>query len=95
MANPDLDIRYMLPDLLIEQSGVFSDDGYDYVGDVPYLVLFLKADDAGKAIETILAVLETENLSGNDLRHGVVVAVDRGHGYEIAYPSEFSGPFPV
>ena len=34
LINPDLDIRYALPDLLVERSGgVLSDDGYDYVGE--------------------------------------------------------------
>jgi hypothetical protein len=34
LANPDLDIRYVLPNLLKERSGgIISDDGYDYVGD--------------------------------------------------------------
>jgi hypothetical protein len=34
LSNPDLDIRYALPDLLVERSsGRLTDDGYDYPGD--------------------------------------------------------------
>lgn len=44
LANPDLDIRYLLPDLLAQQSGgQIQDDGYDYVGSIPFLVVFLRA----------------------------------------------------
>ena len=40
LDNPDTDLRYALPDLIQEAScGEVKDDGYDYVGDVPYLLL--------------------------------------------------------
>ena len=34
LENSDLDIRYALPDLLVERpGGALADGGYDYVGD--------------------------------------------------------------
>ncbi|HSZ58350.1 MAG TPA: hypothetical protein VK797_21980 [Tepidisphaeraceae bacterium] len=36
LDNPDLDIRYVLPDLLLSRAGgLLSDGGYDYAEDGP------------------------------------------------------------
>jgi hypothetical protein len=96
LVNPDLDIRYALPDLLIEQSGgVLSDDGYDYVGDAPYLLVFLKTSNIEKRIAYVLNMIETCQVLDNDLKGSIVVALDEGQGYEIIYPAGFQGTFPV
>lgn len=96
LANPDLDIRYVLPDLLAERcGGILSDDGYDYVGESPYLLMFLKATDVEKAVGCIVEVIETCRVLDNDLRGSIVVAVDLGQGYQIIYPADFREPFPV
>jgi hypothetical protein len=72
---------------LAEQSGgVISDDGYDYVGDPPLLVVFLKASKLKPALACVLGVVENTRVRGNDLRRGVVVAVEREGGHEVVYP---------
>ena len=54
LTNPDADLRYVLPDLLVERSsGNFIDDGYDYLGHEPYLVLFLKTIDLQAALNCV------------------------------------------
>jgi hypothetical protein len=94
MANPDLDIRYVLPDLLSERSaGVISDDGYDYVGDRPYLVLFLHATALEPAVVCVRDVIENVRVLDNDLRPGVVAAVEHEGRHEVIYPAGFEGPF--
>jgi hypothetical protein len=94
LDNPDADIRYRLPDLLAERSGgVISDDGYDYVGDEPLLVLFLKASKLKPALACVLDVIQNVRVLGNDLRRAVVVAVRRRGGHDVAYPPDFAGPF--
>jgi hypothetical protein len=94
MANPDLDIRYVLPDLLSERSaGVISDDGYDYVGDRPYLVLFLQATALEPAVVCVRDVIENVRVLDNDLRPGVVAAVEHEGRHEVIYPPGFAGPF--
>lgn len=96
LENPDLDIRYTLPDLLAEKSGgTLMDDGYDYVGDRPYLLIFLKTAQAETGTACVLDLIETGHVLGNDLRPAVVVAVDQGQGYEVVYPAGFRGAFPV
>ena len=96
LANPDLDIRYVLPDLLEARSGgVISDDGYDYVGDVPYLVLFLQTQDVAGALRVIDSVIKKEEILGNRLAEGVVVGWKDEGRYTITYPADFAGEFPT
>jgi hypothetical protein len=94
LDNSDADIRYQLPDLFVERSaGVISDDGYDYVGDGPFLVLFLKASDLKPALACVLDVVQNVRVLDNDLRPAAVVAVERDDGHEVVYPADFAGPF--
>ncbi len=68
LHNPDTDIRYVLPDLLADRSaGVIRDDGYDYVGEAPWLVLFLKASELEAALACVLDVVENVRVLDNDL----------------------------
>jgi hypothetical protein len=94
LDNPDADIRYRLPDLLAERSeGVITNDGYDYVGDGPLIVLFLKASEVNAAVACILEVVQNVRVLGNDLRRTAVVAIEREDGHEVIYPPGFVGPF--
>jgi hypothetical protein len=94
LDNPDLDIRYLLPDLLAERSGgVIADAGYDYVGDHPLLLVFLKAASHRPALACILDVVENVRVLNNDLRRGTAVAVEREGGHKDVYPPDFEGPF--
>ncbi len=96
LSNPDLDIRYALPDLLVERSdGQLSDDGYDYVGEgsQPRLQLYLHADDAVAAIPIVIEVLKTERVLESDLSE-VPVAVEDGEEFRVVHPPGFDGAFP-
>src|SRR5262245_26361376 len=94
LDNPDADIRYMLPDLLAERSvGIIADDGYDYVGDAPLLVVFLKVSELKRALACVLNVVENVRLLDNDLRPAAVVTVEREGRHEVVYPPDFTGPF--
>lgn len=94
LDNPDADIRYRLPDLLAERSaGVICDDGYDYVGPQPMMVVFLKVSRLKPVLECIVDVIENVPVAGCLLRPGAVVAVERKAGWEVVYPQGFAGPF--
>jgi hypothetical protein len=94
LDNPDADIRYRLPDLLAQRSaGLISDDGYDYVGEQPFLVLFLKAAKLKQALASVVDVVENVRVLDNDLRPAAVVAVERKGKYEVVYPPGFKEPF--
>lgn len=94
LDNPDADIRYRLPDLLAERSaGAISDQGYDYVGPQPLMVVFLKASRLKLALTCVLDVIENVPVAGCLLRPGAVIAVERKTGWEVVYPPGFTGPF--
>ena len=94
LDNPDADIRYRLPDLLTERSsGVIRDDGYDYVGPQPLMIVFLQASQLEPALACVVDVVENVPVVGCLLRSGAVVAVEREAGWEVVYPPGFAGPF--
>jgi len=96
LSNPDLDIRYVLPDVLTDRSrGVIRDDGYDYASDKIALLIFLKTDHLNKALSCIIDVVENVQLLGNILRTAAVIAVQREAGFEVIYPADFQGPFVI
>jgi hypothetical protein len=99
LANPDLDIRYVLPDLLVAKSaGRLIDDGYDYVetpGDGPgnsFMLLFLRTEDVSAALPGVIATLQSERVLGNDLS-AVPVAVEDDQGFRVVHPEHFAGEF--
>lgn len=72
LVNPDLDLRYAVPDLLSAQSnGNIHDNGYDYEDQEnnsdPLLAIFLKVSDLSSAIATISHVVQHELVLGNKL----------------------------
>ena len=96
LLNPDADIRYTLPDLLIERCrGIISDGGYDYVGDSNDLVIFLNVSDLKKAMACIDDVFSNILVLGNDLRNGAVVAIERDGKYEVVFPPNSEEDFQL
>jgi hypothetical protein len=99
LDNPDLDIRYRLPDLIAERShGLVSRDGYDYAREdrepgTRALVLFLWTKELKPALDCVLSVIENERVLGNDLRKGTTVAVATLQGNRVIYPRNYQGRF--
>jgi len=94
LPNPDTDIRYALPDLLVARSsGAIADEGYDYVGEDAHLVLFLSAADTTKALAVVREVIAGEDVLGNKLSEAAVVALKESSGYRVVYPLDFKGVF--
>lgn len=104
LGNPDLDIRYVLPELIVERSdGRLTDEGYDYADDAnaggggsaaPCLLLFLGAADADAdaALPVVLEILKSERVLENDLS-SVAVAVEDSDGFRVVHPPGFGGDF--
>jgi hypothetical protein len=94
LDHPDADIRYILPDLLVQRSADrLSDDGYDYVGQGNFLHLFLETDDPERDVPGIVEVLTSERLLGNDLSK-VPIAIRDGDSFRVVHPPSFAGDFP-
>ena len=86
MENPDLDIRYTLPDRIEEWSqGAVQDNGYDYVGEEGHiLAVWLKTEDAEGWWPKILGLLKTERFEDNDLSRSAQVLVSEKPNAELA-----------
>ena len=67
MQNPDLDIRYILPDRIDEYTnGRASDNGYDYISD-DELAVWLSTEDAERDVKDVIELIKTEKFLDNDL----------------------------
>ena len=85
MENPDLDIRYTMPDRIEEWSeGAVTDDGYDYVDeDGHILAVWLETEDAEAWWPKIVELLKEEQFEGNDLSKSAQVLIADEAGAEI------------
>jgi len=97
LPNPDLDLRYLIPDLLKERSQeTIKDDGYDYgPNDSSNLYLFLTTDNPEKAVTCITEVVERETVLDNRLADHVVVAIREGESFKVVYPESYDGTFVI
>ena len=87
LANPNLDIRYVLPDLIVAKTGgVAIDDGYDYAGERTDMYLFLSTQDLATSLNAVLGLIENEIILGNDLRSVAQVGIVDGGRFEAVYP---------
>ena len=84
MTNPDLDIRYLLPDRIEEWSGgAVTDDGYDYVDEGGHiLAVWLETEDAEGWWPKVVDLLKTEQFMDNDLSRSSVVLISEESGAE-------------
>ena len=75
MKNPDLDIRYLLPDRIEEWSGgAVNDDGYEYVDEEGHiLAVWLETEDAEGWWPKVVELLKTERFCENDLSETALV----------------------
>lgn len=85
MDNPDLDIRYTLPDRIEEWSqGAVQDNGYDYVDEEGHiLAVWLKTEDAEGWWPKILELLKTEKFEDNDLSQSAQILVSEKPNAEL------------
>ena len=87
LSDPNLDIRYVLPDLVIERSGGAAEDsGYDYAGERPDMYIFLSTESLPQVLSAVLSLVENETVLGNDLRRAAEVAVNDGTSWLGVYP---------
>ncbi|MDE6839862.1 MAG: hypothetical protein K2P49_03255 [Oscillospiraceae bacterium] len=85
MENPDLDIRYILPDRIEEWSrGAVADDGYDYVDEAGHVLgVWLETGDAQAWWPRIVELLKTEQFCDNDLSKSALVLISEESGAEF------------
>ena len=73
LVNPDLDLRYCVPDRIAELTNdSIRDNGYDYIDTEehkpgPLMGIWLETADAGENWPAVLNILQMEKFRGNDL----------------------------
>ena len=73
MSNPDLDIRYLLPDRIEEiTDGLARDNGYDYFPDNS-MGIWLETEDAEKYVSAVIQLIESEQILDNDLSKSAIL----------------------
>jgi hypothetical protein len=101
LDNPDADLRYLIPDLIVAAGGGFAaGDGYDY--DVMgRMILYLAVTDLAAGLSAVEAVLDHQQPLGNHLRPAAIVAVaepdhcDDPQAYRVVFPAEGTPMFPL
>ncbi len=93
LANPDADLRYVLPDRLVEASrGRLRDDGFDYEDGTDAMLVFLAADDLAAVLPDVIDLLENHDVLGNRLADAAIVGTSAEDACErladciVAYP---------
>ena len=75
MDNPDLDIRYLLPDRIQEYTdGQIVDNGYDYL-DNDEMGIWLDTDDAEQNVEKVIELIKSEQILDNDLSRATEIYI--------------------
>ena len=75
MENPDLDIRYILPERIEEiTKGLVKDNGYDYLPDNS-MGIWLDTDDAEKNVKAVVELLSSEKILDNNLSNSAEIYI--------------------
>ncbi|WP_239256540.1 hypothetical protein [Listeria ilorinensis] len=85
LKNPNPDLRYVIPDRLIQlTSNQLSDDGYDYIeNEYMTMAIFLKsAAPLPQALE-VIEFLKTETFLENNLYEACMIAICDNNQYNI------------
>lgn len=93
MDNPDTDLRYVIPDRLVETSnGILQANGYDYEVGTQAMLLYLSTGDLAAAVPFVIELLENEVIYGNRLADAARVSTSSDDnaefdgGSRIVYP---------
>ncbi|MCR5205429.1 MAG: hypothetical protein K6E47_10255 [Lachnospiraceae bacterium] len=84
MDNPDLDIRYVLPDRIDEYTdGAITDNGYDYL-DNDIMGIWLETDDAAGNVAKVIQLIESEEILENDLTKAAQIFISEEDCAELS-----------
>ena len=83
MDNPDLDIRYILPDRIDEYTdGQITDNGFDYItGDI--MGIWLETENVSENVDKVISLIESEEILDNDLSRAAEVFISEEECAEL------------
>ncbi len=83
LLNPDLDLRYLVPERIEEISkGAIRDNGYDYL-DNQTLGIWLEAKSANQSYPIVIELLQNEKFKENDLSLSAEIYVSESESEDI------------
>jgi hypothetical protein len=97
MSNPDLDIRYKLPDVVNEHTeGRVRDDGYDYASESDKtLIVYLSCASPVADVQEVIRILRDNEVCGNRVLDSAVVGISEdSRNFKIVHPDS-EGEFTV
>lgn len=89
LENPDLDLRYCIPERVEEVSdGAIQDNGYDYIDTEegqpgPLMGIWLKTESAGENWPIIKQLFQEEKFKENDLSVSAEIFISENDAEEI------------
>lgn len=89
LENPDLDLRYCIPDRIEEVSnGMIQDNGYDYIDtkdipSAPLMGIWLKTESASENWSIIAKLFQNEKFKGNDLSTSAEIFISENDSEDI------------
>ena len=94
MDNPDTDLRYLIPDRLVETSnGILQANGYDYEDGTQAMLLHLSTTDLAAAVPFVIELLENEVICGNRLAEASRVSTSPDDNAEFDGDSRVVYPY--
>ena len=91
LENPDLDLRYDIPDRIEEVSnGAIQDNGYDYIDAEegqpgPLMGIWLRTESAGENWPVIVKLFQEERFQGNDLSLSAEILISENDTEDIEH----------
>ena len=89
LKNPDLDLRYCIPDRIEEVSnGTIQDNGYDYIDAEegqpgPLMRIWLKTESARAGLPVIIKLFQEERFKENDLSASAEIYISENDTEDI------------
>ena len=89
LKNPDLDLRYCIPDRIKEVSnGTIQDNGYDYIDAEegqpgPLMRIWLKTESARASLPVIIKLFQEERFKENDLSASAEIYISENDTEDI------------
>lgn len=83
LTNPDLDLRYRVPERIQEiTDGAIQDNGYDYI-DNQMLGLWLQTESAVQNYPAIIKLLQEEKFLDNNLSQSVEIYISENDSDDL------------
>ena len=92
LSNPDLDMRYSIPDRIEELSkGRIESIGYDYLEeDVNFIVIYLSSSSPETDVKEIIDILGKEQFCENWVLESAIIGIKTENEFRVVFPVDYN-----